>query len=70
MSQINESDKADVFDLGYGYYLSMISGTVVLIISLQALKVLWKSAERARANDIRMLSDAVALEQVTESNML
>ncbi len=67
---MNASAVANSFESSYGFFASMIGGIVVLALFSEALIVLWKSAKRARANDMRMLSDAVVLELVMESDLL
>jgi hypothetical protein len=49
---------------------SIIGWLVFTTLSLEAIKMLWRSAKRARANNMRMLSSGVALEQVMEHGPL
>jgi hypothetical protein len=71
MTQMNVSEKAHIaggFDSSYCCYASMIGGIIVMTLFLEAWILLWKSAKRARAHDMRMLSDAIILELVMKND--
>jgi hypothetical protein len=64
MSQLNVTAMVNGVGSVCCSYASVIGALIVATLSLEALIMLWKSAKRARTNDMRMLSNAVVLELV------